>query len=544
MIPLVLFILPCLFIVIIGPAGIQIIDTFRRLACRPRVIPNDPRRWHPPPLVAGDDSRARLRTLHGGRPGPQHRFHRGFRIVVDHARPGRRGELCTDWMRLTRATPWIPVGEALIVALILANASPVRRCSSTWRSAHRGRRSPWPGHHLQRTALTEPASPWSPPPRLGNADGELIRFAVPWLVMGLGVGPAGQLAVALDPRPGGPTGAVRRHASADGAAPPARERRHLGLDAPSLATELERAMRRPRVPRDARSSSSTPTAGRVPCSGSGRHRPPGCGDHLPESDRTPGAAVVPLRGAHAVLGYCVLVGVARWTQEMEDRAREVADDSRCDSTLRCSSTRSVTCPRRRNATASPATCMTASRRRSSRSGYLVDEIESISQDRTSRARGVLRDEITRLVTELRFSIFDLRHHVDATRLTAPSPTTCAKSAATPPPRPSGPRRVDRTCRRAADRAAAHRPGGHQQRPQARPGPNLWVTLVSDGTDLRLEVEDDGIGDACPAIATGGCRRCRSGPEVSEPPSTSDHDQAAAPSSDCSPNADHFPGEVP
>ena len=43
-------------------------------------------------------------------------------------------------------------------------------------------------------------------------------------------------------------------------------------------------------------------------------------------------------------------------------------------------------------------------------GYIVDEIESISDhDQTRELASVLRSEITRLVSEIRFSIFDLRH---------------------------------------------------------------------------------------------------------------------------------------
>ena len=46
--------------------------------------------------------------------------------------------------------------------------------------------------------------------------------------------------------------------------------------------------------------------------------------------------------------------------------------------------------------------------------------------------------------------------------------------------------------------------------------NLWVSLDSDGTVLRLEVADDGVGNAGPRDRHWGSRRCGSAPSRSVP----------------------------
>ena len=141
--------------------------------------------------------------------------------------------------------------------------------------------------------------------------------------------------------------------------------------------------------------------------------------HLPRSERTPGAAVVPLRGAQQTLGYCVLVGVPRWTHELDERALEVADEFavRLDTAVLFDDVRALATAEERNRIAREMHDGVA--QEIVGLGYLVDEIESISdQAQTRELATALRAEITRLVSEIRFSIFDLRHEVTDGRLSA------------------------------------------------------------------------------------------------------------------------------
>ena len=133
-------------------------------------------------------------------------------------------------------------------------------------------------------------------------------------------------------------------------------------------------------------------------------------------------------------------------------------------------------------------------------GYLVDEIESVSQETETLAlAGSLRDEISRVVTELRHSIFDLRHHVDATDL-ATALTEYVQEVS---------RVSDFRVHLVLDNVGSALPSFAQgelmrvaqeaisnvrRHAQAT---NLWVTLAVDGSAIRLEVADDGVGDAQP-----------------------------------------------
>ena len=140
---------------------------------------------------------------------------------------------------------------------------------------------------------------------------------------------------------------------------------------------------------------------------------------LPESERTPGAAVVPLRGAQQVLGYCVLVGVPRWTPELDERAVEVADEFavRLDTAVLFDDVRALATSEERNRIAREMHDGVA--QEIVALGYIVDEIESVSDhEQTRELASALRAEITRLVSEIRFSIFDLRHEVTDGRLSA------------------------------------------------------------------------------------------------------------------------------
>ena len=66
-------------------------------------------------------------------------------------------------------------------------------------------------------------------------------------------------------------------------------------------------------------------------------------------------------------------------------------------------------------------------------GYVVDELAAMSDDPDVCA-GLkeLRGELSRVVTDLRLSIFDLRTEVgDGPGLARPCPTTCERSAPSP-----------------------------------------------------------------------------------------------------------------
>jgi signal transduction histidine kinase len=133
-------------------------------------------------------------------------------------------------------------------------------------------------------------------------------------------------------------------------------------------------------------------------------------------------------------------------------------------------------------------------------GYIVDEIESISdQEQTRDLASALRSEITRLVSEIRFSIFDLRHEVTDGRLSSPLADYAREVSHATGLRvhlslsESGPPLPARTATEVL-RVAQEAIGNVRKHARAR---NLWVTFHFDGTTLSLEIEDDGVGNAEP-----------------------------------------------
>ncbi|WP_224279529.1 sensor histidine kinase [Nocardioides lacusdianchii] len=220
----------------------------------------------------------------------------------------------------------------------------------------------------------------------------------------------------------------------------------------------------------------------------------------PRHQRTPGAAVVPLRGTRHTWGYCVLVGVPRWTPELDELAQDVADEFavRLDTAVLFDDVRTLATSEERNRIAREMHDGVA--QEIVGLGYIVDEIASVSDDEQTRElASELRSEITRLVSEIRFSIFDLRHDVTDGRLAA-SLADYAREvshatglrvhlslAESGPPLP--PRAATEVLRVAQEAIANVR-----KHSRAR---NLWVTLESDGSNLDLTVEDDGVGNAGP-----------------------------------------------
>ena len=274
----------------------------------------------------------------------------------------------------------------------------------------------------------------------------------------------------------------------------------LGLNSASLVTEIDAAMRR--ATGCARSTIFVVDP-------DGTLRALNAGEDLerlqlelqiPDADRTPGAAVIPLRGAKQVLGYCVLVGVPRWTAELDERASDVANEFtvRLDTAVLFDEVRALATSDERNRIAREMHDGVA--QEIVGLGYIVDEIEATSDHgQTQELAAALRAEITRLVSEIRFSIFDLRHEVTDGRLSS-SLADYAREvgeatglrvhlslAESGPPLPAkAATEVLRIAREAIGNVRKHA--------QAC---NLWLTLESDGSMLHLEVRDDGVGKAGP-----------------------------------------------
>jgi signal transduction histidine kinase len=405
-----------------------------------------------------------------------------------------------EWMTRNRPTHWHAVAEAVVVTTLVSTQS-ASALGSYLAVAPivAGIR-----HGLVATlnvtlvsGLTAAASVAADPQ--GDALGRWGE-TLPWLVVGFGVGllaswqsrSTRDLAARQAPYAAAHDLMARIHHLASSGS--------LGLNSASLAAELDTAMRR--ATGGARSTVFVVEPDQTLRALNG-------GDdvdrlareiELPEAERTPGAAVVPLRGAQQVLGYCVVVGVPRWTPELDERAREVVDEFavRLDTAVLFDEVRMLATSEERNRIAREMHDGVA--QEIVGLGYLVDEIESISDhDQTRELASVLRAEITRLVSEIRFSIFDLRHQVTDGRLSssladyarevgqATGITVHLTLAETGPALP--PRTATEVLRVAQEAI-----GNVRKHARAH---NLWVTLDSDGTSLRLEIGDDGVGNAGP-----------------------------------------------
>ena len=133
-------------------------------------------------------------------------------------------------------------------------------------------------------------------------------------------------------------------------------------------------------------------------------------------------------------------------------------------------------------------------------GYAVDEIASVTEEPVTRAlSAALRAEISRVVSELRFSIFDLRHDIAGHSL-----STAIADYANAVARQSE-LRVHLTLDEAGAplssrnqteimRIAQEAIGNVRRHSGAT---NLWVTWTTDMRSRCLRIEDDGSGNAAP-----------------------------------------------
>ena len=152
--------------------------------------------------------------------------------------------------------------------------------------------------------------------------------------------------------------------------------------------------------------------------------------------------------------------------------------------------------------------------------------------------GLLRQEVTRVVTELRHSIFDLRHEIAAgvrarVRACRPTPTRSA------PPRPwpctSPWTRRGPGCRRTSSTSCSDRPGGHGQRAQALRRREPVAALHGALAVRRDRGRATTASTATPLAATPrGCRSCGSARAASAPSwwSSSPVPAVRAPGSSC------------
>ena len=406
-------------------------------------------------------------------------------IVMSDERSGASGPLLAalsvvavasmvlEWTPVTTRAQWIPMAEMLLAALMLASAgaSPGLYAYLVGPPLVAGVR-----HGTVATVnvaflgavglLAAAAASANPDPTP-----ELVA-AGPWALSGLGAG----LLASWQSR------SIRSEEARRAPHEAAHQlmarlhrltsRGSLGLDLSSLALDLDTAMQR--ATGCARTTVFVADLGEIlrPLNGAFDVNRLAQEIHVPESERTPGAAVIPLRGAQQLLGYCVLTGVPRWTIELDDAARAVAGEFalRLDTAVLFDEIRVVSAAEERNRIARDMHDGVA--QEIVALGYVVDEIESISPDsETQRLAASLRDEITRVVSELRYSIFDLRHHVAERELTT-ALTDYVQEAirdtdlrvhlvldATDPPIPS----------RVQTEVLAHCAGSHQQRAPPCPG---------------------------------------------------------------------------
>ncbi len=129
-------------------------------------------------------------------------------------------------------------------------------------------------------------------------------------------------------------------------------------------------------------------------------------------------------------------------------------------------------------------------------GYLIDDIKAHAPAEVTPQLAALREELSRIVTELRFSIFDLRKEIgpgaSLTSVLADHARHVGETAgiAVHLELSESPARLRPAVESEILRIAQEAIANARRHSRAR---NLWITCVVDAPDVFLRVEDDGRG---------------------------------------------------
>lgn len=408
-----------------------------------------------------------------------------------------------EWGTPTARTRWLPVGEALLVALVLMTAPelPGVLAYLAVPSVVAGVRFGL----VTASNATLAAAAASIVTVVVTSDpdaSQRVTGAAVWLLVGYGVGclASWQLRSVRD---------IEARQAPYAAANQLMSQLHhlarrgrLGLDSAQLAVELETALRTAtRADSAAVFVIGTDDSVNLLASHGDAAALSAMRDQLMQSRNTlPDVADLPLRSADKIRGNVLLIRSSGWTDDERAAAQEIADDFvvRLDTAVLFDDVRLIATAEERNRLAREMHDGVA--QEVVALGYIVDEIETLSNEPETRALAAsLRDEISRVVTELRFSIFDLRHHVAEHRLSGALAEYVREVShgtdlrvhllldETGPPLPSW---TESELLRVAQEAIGN------VRKHAR-ATNLWVSLSTDSSTITLKIEDDGVGNAVP-----------------------------------------------
>lgn len=402
-----------------------------------------------------------------------------------------------DWTPAPTRTAWIPMAEVLLAALMLASAdaSPglyaYLAAPPVVAGVRHGPVTTINVAFLGALALLVAGS------RDSDPRPELIA-AAPWVLSGLGAGLlAGwqsRFTRDEDARRAPHQAAHQLMAQLHDLA----RRGAVGLDSAQLASQLEARLR---IETGALASAvfiGSIENGLIPLSSYGDTTSLAEEVAREPDARSPGVQVLAVAGTSEVLGFLVLSGVQRWSEEIHERALTVADNFalRLDTAVLFDEVRHMATAEERDRLAREMHDGVA--QEIVALGYVVDEIESVSDDpQTQELAATLRHEISRVVTELRYSIYDLRHHVTDHRLSGALADYVRELSIGEDLRVN--LSFDESGNALSPRAEtellriAQEAIGNVRR-HAR-ATNLWVTFVTDGMHIDLRIDDDGVGGA-------------------------------------------------
>jgi len=221
---------------------------------------------------------------------------------------------------------------------------------------------------------------------------------------------------------------------------------------------------------------------------------------------------LPLRVGDQVFGAIVLAGGTALSAADLAVAQQLADEHaiRLETALLVDDVRTVATTEERNRLARDIHDGVAQRIVSL--GYLIDDVAALSTDPGAREGAEeLRAEVTRLVSELRFSVFDLRHEIVESGSVSGALSEYVRELSS-----HSNLRVHLTLDERGTRLG-HRTetellriaqeaiGNVHKHARAI---NVWVSLTVSGTDFRLVIADDGIGGASPRAGHYGLHTMR------------------------------------